>query len=394
MAKVIKLELKEKEVEKIKVAAYCRVSTNMEEQESSLTAQISYYNKLIGSNPEWEFVKIFYDQGISGRTAKRPGFQEMIEMCRNGEIDLILTKSISRFARNTVDLLEYVRELNKLDIEVRFERENISTKAADGELLLTLLAAFAQSESESTSENLRWAAKKDFKEGKSHCTSCYGYKWVDKQPVIYEPEAQVVRKIFDLYVAGLGPQAIAEELQKDGVKQRNGKIAGVDFVNRVLTKEKYSGDEILQKYYMMPGKKGSRKNRGAIEQFLVKDNFPAIITREVYEEACRIRASGEKVHHFDPPRKYALSKKLYCSECGASFDVCHSRTRFENRAWVCSNRNRRKVDKCKAPRITESTAKELICKQMGMPEFDEKRFKKKVFKVMVKDGNRVEIIYK
>ena len=197
---------------RIRVAAYCRVSTMSETQAGSLAAQVSAYSKLIHANPAWQFAGIYTDQGISGTTRKRPGFADMMDHARAGDFQILLVKSISRLARNTVDLLSCVRELAALGVAVRFERENIDTSSAEGELMLTLLASFAQEESRSLSQNVKWAIRNRYKTGVTNSHRIYGYTWVGGSLHINDDEAQVVRRVFDEYLAGVSPEAIADRL--------------------------------------------------------------------------------------------------------------------------------------------------------------------------------------
>ena len=203
---------------RIRVAAYCRVSTMSETQAGSLAAQVSAYSKLICSNPAWQFAGIYTDQGISGTASNRPGFADMIDHARAGDFQILLVKSISRLARNTVDLLSCVRELATLSVAVRFERENIDTSSAEGELMLTLLASFTQEESRSLSQNVKWAIRNRYKAGRTNSHRIYGYTWVRGSLHINDDEAQVVRRVFDEYLAGVSPEAIADRLNTEGLR--------------------------------------------------------------------------------------------------------------------------------------------------------------------------------
>ena len=209
------------ETKLINVAAYARVSVDKETMHHSLMAQIDYYKQLIEDNPKWKLVDIYVDEGITGTTESRDSFQRMIDDAMSGNIDLIITKSITRFARNTVTLLETVRKLKENNIDVYFEEQNIHTISKDGELLLTILASYAQEESRSVSENMKWRVKKNFEKGLSCGTHLYGYKYENNKYEIIPEEAKVVKKIFDLYLDGNGVQAITKTLEAEGIKTRN-----------------------------------------------------------------------------------------------------------------------------------------------------------------------------
>jgi DNA invertase Pin-like site-specific DNA recombinase len=223
-----------------RVAAYARVSTGKDAMLHSLAAQVSYYSELIGKHPDWEYAGVFADEALTGTKETRPGFQQMLDECRAGKIQQILTKSISRFARNTVTILKSVRELKDLEVDVFFEEQNIHSLSADGELMLTILASYAQEESRSASENVKWRIRKDFKEGKISGMTMLGYHLVDGVLTIIPEEAELVKAIYADYMSGMGVERIVKKLRKQGVKLSCSGIAGI------LRNEKYSGDMLLQ----------------------------------------------------------------------------------------------------------------------------------------------------
>lgn len=224
MKKVTKLEPSVPVIPKRKkVAAYARVSMETERLHHSLSAQVSYYSELIQGNPKWEYAGVYADEAISGTSVNRPEFQRMLADCEAGKIDIILAKSISRFARNTVDLLNVVRHLKELGIEVRFEKEKINSLSGDGELMLTLLASFAQEESRSISENCKWGIRKRFKNGQMRTTKIYGYRVVNGQLEVVLEDAAVIRRIFELYLSGLSFYKTAIKLNEEGHKSYTGK---------------------------------------------------------------------------------------------------------------------------------------------------------------------------
>ena len=252
MKKVVVLEQTGKS--KPRIAAYCRVSTEQENQQNSYHSQISYYSDYISSNPDWQLAGIFADEGISGtQTKNRTQFNKMIRMARKGKIDLILCKSISRFARNTVDCLDYVRELRNLGVAVIFEKENINTNSMNFEFAISLYASFAQAESESISRNVTWGIEKSFREGnvRYKFENMLGYRLNEnKKPYIIPHEAEIVRMIFRDYADGFGASEIADKLTKMGAVRRNGSSEWTrNHVYQILKNEKYVGDAILQKTY-------------------------------------------------------------------------------------------------------------------------------------------------
>lgn len=274
---------------KLRVAAYARVSTEQDEQQSSYEAQVNYYNAYIQNNPDWEFVGVFADEGITGtNTKKRDGFNLMIEKALNGEIDLIITKSISRFARNTVDTLRIVRELKAAGVEVRFEKENLHTFDPKCELMLTILASLAQEESRSISENVRWGKKRSMEDGKVSMAYSHflGYrKGADGKPEIVEEEAAIIRKIYELFLDGLTPKHIATYLTEHNTPTPTGKkVWYFSTVRSILTNEKYKGDALLQKTFTTDFlTKKVKKNNGEMKQYLVENSHDPIIEPEVFD---------------------------------------------------------------------------------------------------------------
>lgn len=344
---ITKLPLRKKPVHKKKVAAYARVSMECDNLLHSLANQVSYYTDLITSNPEWEFAGIYTDEGISGTgLKKRDEFNKMMEDARDGKIDIILTKSVSRFARNTVVLLESIRELKELGIEVRFEREHISSITGDGELLLTLLAAFAQAESESISSNVKWSKKKKIDAGEiTVCSVCFGYNWDEEENrfVINEEQAKWVRYIYKEYLAGASIKGITNDLKAKGVRARRGNLMSRTTVRRILTSETYLGDMVLQKYFSDgPGK--VRVNNGEERQVLISEAHDPIISREDFE-AVQIRL-GERSRTCD---NHGYQKSNYagfirCGKCGKAVNLVTDRRNHKNDRLECNFRKSRKCD--------------------------------------------------
>lgn len=367
-----------RQTKRLNVAAYCRVSTDEEEQETSYEAQISYYTEKINGNPEWNMAGIFADEGITGTQAKkRPEFLRMIRLCRKGKIDLILTKSLSRFARNTVDSLNYIRELKLLNIAVIFEKENINTLTAESEMLTTIMSCFAQAESESISKNVSWGIRQGFKNGNvpMHYNTMLGYrKGADGQPEIVPEEAEIVRDIFESYLSGMSLQQVADFLNARGLVTKYGKKpwTGAN-IQLILKNEKYTGDALLQKTYITDCiSKKTRKNDGALPMYLVKNHHEGIISREqfnrVQEEMAR-RSSKRRVadkycktEQGKYSAKFALTELLICGECGAHYRrVTWTAKGFKEIKWRCINRLQygKKVCKC-SPTIDEESLHKAI----------------------------------
>lgn len=336
------------------MAAYCRVSTDQLEQLSSYEAQVEYYTTYISTHPDYELAGIYADEGISGtNTKKRDQFNKMIEDCKVRKIDMIITKSISRFARNTLDCLNYVRRLKDLGIGVIFEKENINTLDAKGEVLLSILSSLAQDESRSISENSTWGIRRRFEQGKvaiNH-TKFLGYdKDENGNLIINEKQAKIVRRIFKDYLDGKGPNRIARELEEEGVPNWNDKPKWYEgSIRKMLSNEKYKGDALLQKTYTVDYLTKKRiENTGQIPRYYVEDNHPPIIDKDSWEavqlEMDRKKAFAEE-HGFrrvdygssDNP----FAGKVICGNCSSAFGrkIWNSNDeRFRRRVWRCNKK--------------------------------------------------------
>lgn len=336
------------------MAAYCRVSTDQAEQLSSYEAQVNYYTNFINNSSEYEMVKVYADEGISGtNTKKREQFNEMIKDCKAGKIDVIITKSISRFARNTLDCLNYVRTLKELGVGVVFEKENINTLDAKGEVLISILASLAQDESRSISENSTWGIRRRFEQGKLHINhkKFLGYdKDEDGNLVINEKQAKIVRRIYKDYLDGKGTNRIAKELEEKGVKGWNGKSKWYEStIRKMLRNEKYKGDALLQKTYTVDFLTKKRaENNGEVPQYYVEESHPAIIDKEIWEavqlEMERRRTFAKehgivKVDYATVANPFA--GKVICGHCGSVFGrkVWNSTNELRRRiVWRCNKR--------------------------------------------------------
>lgn len=339
----------------LRVAAYCRVSTEEEEQQSSYEAQCTYYTDKIMTNPEWTMAGIFADEGITGTsTKKRDDFNRMIRKCRQKKIDLILTKSMSRFARNTLDSLKYIRALKELGIGIIFEKENINTLEMDTELIITFMSAFAQSESESISANVRWGKRQAMKEGKTSVNfkKLYGY-FLDSEgnPRVDSDKAEVIRGIFNRYLQGASLRMIRQELEAAGIPNPAGSEKwGIDQIRSILSNEKYCGDVLMQKTFIQDCiSKKVVKNTGQLPMYLIQNNHPAIVSREVYqavqaEKARRSATASPSTKTSSTGRtcyasKFALSERLVCGECGTLYRRCTWKRNGKTRiVWRCVSR--------------------------------------------------------
>ena len=347
---------------KLRVAAYCRVSTDSDEQATSYEAQIDYYTQYIQRHAEWEFVKVYTDEGISGTNTKhRDGFNEMIQDALDGKIDLIVTKSVSRFARNTVDSLVTVRKLKEKGVEVYFEKENIYTLDSKGELLITIMSSLAQEESRSISENVTWGQRKRFSDGKVSLPykQFLGYRrGADGNPEIVPEEAEIVREIYRLFVSGRTTCWIASHLTKSGIPTPAGKKNWqASTIESILTNEKYKGDALLQKMFTVDFLTKKKKvNEGEIPQYYVENSHAAIIAPEewnlVQNEMARRKSLGKRYSG-----NSIFSTRLVCADCGSFFGakVWHSTDKYRKVIWRCNHKFN--GDKCATPTLEEEAIK-------------------------------------
>ena len=368
------------EYRKKRVAAYARVSTDSEEQLSSYEAQVDFYTRHINSNPEWEFVGVYTDEGISGTNMKkRDGFNRMVADALEGKIDLILTKSISRFTRNTVDSLVTVRKLKAKGVEIYFEKENIYTLDAKGEVLITIMSSLAQDESRSISENVTWGKKKSMEDGKISLPykRFLGYeKGKDDLPEIVEEEAKIVRQIYSLFLEGTTIRNITQYLTAQGISTPGGKKEwSVSTVKSILSNEKYKGDALLQKTYTVDFlSKTIKKNGGEVQYYYIENSHPAIIDPETFDlvqnEIKKRRPNRRQLNNNSP-----FAAKLICGECGGYYGskVWHSNSKYRNQIWQC---NRKYADGkfCETPYIREDELKPAFIKAVNQILGDKERY--------------------
>lgn len=353
-----------------RVCAYCRVSTGSAEQKNSFDAQVAYYTKLIGSREGWVCVGIYADEARSGtKTDRRDDFQRMVQDCRDGKIDLIITKSVTRFARNTVDSIRTIRELKTLGVGVYFEKERVNTLSEKSEQLLTILSSIAQGESESISTNNKWSAIRRFQNGTFIISDpAYGYTNNEDGELVIQPEeARIVRRIFDYYLGGKGSYVIAKELRKEGIPTiRNSEGWQDSVVKGILQNCVYEGDLLLQKTFTTDGVPFIRKvNRGELPQYLITDNHEPIITREEAEavrqlyEYRREKQCVEDVSVYQ--YRYAFSSRIICGECGGTFrrQKIYIGKPYEKIQWCCYQ-HIEDISKCRQKAIREDYIKQAF----------------------------------
>ncbi len=378
-----------KEIKRLRVAAYCRVSTDNEEQATSYDTQIQHYREYIISKPEWELVDIYADEGISAtNTKKRDDFNRMIDDCKLGLIDLVITKSISRFARNTVDCLNYIRELKEMNIPVFFEKENINTMDAKGEVLITIMASLAQQESESLSQNVKLGMQYRFQQGKIMVnTTCFlGYDKDDKgNLVINQKQAEVVKRIFREYLEGKSILAICRGLERDKIKTSRGNARWHDSsVRKILENEKYMGDALLQKTYTVDFLNKKRvKNNGIMPQYYVEDSHPAIISKEIFMQVQEEIARRGMLKDVHGRRKcfsaaHAFSQITFCADCGAEFSRLHWNNHGKKSiVWRCSKRVE-DYTKCSARTIKEDDLQQAFVEALQIMIGDSSNYLKRL----------------
>ncbi len=384
--------------QKKRVAAYCRVSTDQESQQDSFITQQRYYSEYISGNPQWEMVGIYADEGKSATGAKRrPEFMRMIKDATGRKIDIILTKSISRFARNVVDCQRYVKELKSKGVEVRFEREGISNMDSSADFIFSILAAVAQEESRSISENVKWRYAKNFEKGVYHLggNRILGYDMNEEGKLVPNEDAWIVNRIFDNYVSGMSLNAIADDLNNSGAKRlRCDKPFDSSLIWSMLRNECYVGDKILQKnpprdYLTKQPEKSVEYN-----SYYIKDDHKGIIDRETWDKV-KARIDAEAVDrsagvYCNCTKTHFLYGKVFCSKCGSPY----TRRTFTNRqgesykAWCC--RGRKKGDGCKNGSIKEDELLGAVAEALGIKTFELGVFEEQVEKILI-DGERIQV---
>ena len=364
-----------------KVAAYVRVSSGKEAMIHSLAAQADYYSNLINMEHEWLFVGIYSDEAITGTKGERKGFQQMLEDCKDGKVDMIITKSISRFARNTVTLLETVRSLKLLGVDVFFEEQNIHTMSADGELMLTILASYAQEESRSVSENMKWRIKKNFEEGMPWNGGMLGYRISDGQYVVIAEESDIVKRIYAEFLEGKGTNAIAKGLNEDKIPTRFGERWHPSVIAKILRNYTYTGNLLLQKTFVENHiTKKNKINQGELPQYHVEDAHEAIIDMDTFSRVQEEmeRRTKKYGHSSKSKNRYPFTGLLVCGNCGKSY---RRKVTATQPVWICATYNTQGKKYCDSKQIPESTLAEVTATVASIEDIE---------KIVVNNGNRLE----
>ena len=375
-----------------RVAAYARVSSGKDAMLQSLAAQVSYYNELIQKHRDWEYVGVYADEAKTGTKDERESFQRLLADCHAGKIDMIVTKSISRFARNTVTLLETVRELKALSIDIFFEEQDIHSMSSDGELMLTILASYAQEESLSASENQKWRIKRNFEEGKPWDCTMLGYRAKDGIFEIVPAEAETVRLVFALFLKGYGKQAIANRLNEMSVSTRFGKEWHEDTIRKILRNEKYIGDMLLQKTFRTDHlSKRTCNNHGELPQYLVQEAHEPIIDRDTFDAAQKeIQRRAQRVQA-KPGRATVFTGKILCGICGKNYrrKIAHSSI-----AWICATYNTKGKKYCASKQIPEGTLKAVCADVLGTDRIEDDTFAERMDFITALPDNILEFHFK
>ena len=337
--------------QKKKVAAYARVSSGKDTMLHSLSAQVSYYSSLIQKETDWQYIGVYSDEAITGTKEERPGLQRMIADCRDGKIDMILTKSISRFARNTVTLLETVRMLKAMGVDIYFEEQNIHTLSSDGELLLTILASYAQEESRSVSENMKWRIKKNFEAGIPWNGRMLGYRLDGDHYEIVAEEAALVRRIFTEYLEGAGFNLIAQRLNEDGITPAWGELWHKTTIAKILRQYAYTGNLLLQRTFRDNHiTKKSCINEGQLPQYHAEDSHDAIIDMDTFM-AVQLEMERREKKPRTPRQTYPYTGLMVCAKCGKSY---RRKVTATGPVWICATYNTRGKKYCASKQIPES----------------------------------------
>ena len=377
-----------------RVAAYTRVSSGKDAMLHSLSAQVSYYSKLIQKNPEWEYIGVYVDEAVTGTKDAREGLCRLLEDCRSGKIDIILTKSISRFARNTVVLLETVRELKALNVDVFFEEQNLHSLSADGELMLTILASYAQEESRSVSENCKWRIRKGFERGELMCLQfMLGYR-IQKGKVEIEPsQAATVREIFTRAISGESFRSISQSLNSRGAYGAFGGKWIAPHIRNILSNEKYTGNALLQKTYINNHiDKQSCINNGELPRYYATDTHPAIIDDATFQAAQTL------LQHLDAKNAHRVKQSyseftsiIRCVQCGNTFRRVTSNG---SAGWNCRTYHDQGKQFCHSKKIPEETLKAIAAEVLGLDAYNPTVFTAQIDHILVPGHNQLIFVFK
>ena len=402
MIHIEEIPAKPKEAKRIRVAAYARVSSDKDAAFHSLEAQTEYYRDYVAARPDWELVSIYSDNGISGTTIHRPEFQRMLQDCRDGKIDLVVTKSVTRFARNTVILLETIRDLKKLGVDCYFEKEDMHSISPDGELLLTLLAMYAEEEARSASENQKWRIQKLYDQGKPAGGHVFGYRLVGDKFEIVPEEAEIVKEIFALYLSGMGYAKIARTLIERGISSCFGGTWSSASVRDILLNEKYTGDLLLQKYFREDFRtKKDRKNTGELRKVYVKNSHDGIIDRQTFQavqQEIERRSARQMEIMAHRTVGHENSGKLFtglisCGFCGGTYVRKYTNAKSGDQPiWICNQYFKYGKAACQSQRISEDILIEKTKEILGVSELNREKILGAISRIIVPEHHC--LIYK
>ena len=371
----------------LRVCAYARVSSGKDAMLHSLSAQVSYYNSLIQTHAGWLYCGVYSDEAITGTKSQRDGFQRMLASCRAGEIDLVITKSISRFARNTVTLLETVRELKSLGVDVFFEEQNIHTMSADGELMLTILASYAQEESLSASENQKWRIRKAFENGELvNLRFLFGYNITASGIQVNEREAAIVREIFTRFNGGESLSAISRDLNDRGCERTFGGTWCADRIRNLLSNEKYTGNALLQKQYRKNHiDKKLVPNRGELPMYYAEGTHEPIIDQAAFDTAqVRLNELSRQAEKREKPTRSTFSGLIRCGLCGSTYKRVTCRGKH---FWNCTTFQTKGKAECPAKKIPAETLESLTCEVLGTEVLDPDMVRSKITMIRAEKNN-------
>lgn len=371
----------------LRVCAYARVSSGKDAMLHSLSAQVSYYNSLIQTHAGWFYCGVFSDEAITGTKSQRDGFQRMLASCRAGEIDLVITKSISRFARNTVTLLETVRELKSLGVDVFFEEQNIHTMSADGELMLAILASYAQEESLSASENQKWRIRKAFENGELvNLRFLFGYNITASGIQVNEREAAIVREIFTRFNGGESLSAISRDLNDRGCERTFGGTWCADRIRNLLSNEKYTGNALLQKQYRKNHiDKKLVPNRGELPMYYAEGTHEPIIDQAAFDTAqVRLNELSRQAEKREKPTRSTFSGLIRCGLCGSTYKRVTCRGKH---FWNCTTFQTKGKAECPAKKIPAETLESLTCEVLGTEVLDPDMVRSKITMIRAEKNN-------
>ena len=374
--------------QKKRVAAYARVSSGKDAMLHSLSAQVSYYSDLIQRHDEWLYVGVYADEAKTGTKDSREDFRRLIADCRAGKIDMVITKSISRFARNTVTLLQTVREFKAMEVDIYFEEQNIHTLSGDGELMMTILASYAQEESRSASENQKWRIKRNFENGIPCDGNLLGYRIKNNRYEIVPDEAEIVRRIYGEYLSGSGYAAIAKRLNEEGIQSRYGGHWAQSVIARVLSNYTYTGNLILQKTYRENHlTKRTLINKGQLPRYHVEKSHEPIIDMDIYSAVQEEKARRAARFNRKPqPRKaYPFTGLMVCGICGKNYRRKVTKT---GPVWICATFNTLGKEHCASKQIPEETLQRVTADVLGTATFDPDSLSQ-ISGILVQQGNRL-----